>query len=158
VAQAAIFTKHQGQFHPRFLICQFAHAKALDAAESWSIWEKTMFSRKMILKFCQKQQKCRLNSSDGISKTVLRLNVDTRRNRRLRIVRRQKRSGKLPAAAAAARYAQLRLQIAHCGRAGGDGFLDLMVGNGIADADKHFVLRVFSNYRTDSGFYYRMQI
>lgn len=40
VAQAAIFTKHQGQFHPRFLICQFAHAKALDAAESWSIWEK----------------------------------------------------------------------------------------------------------------------
>lgn len=112
----------------------------------------------MILKSCQKQQKCRLNSSDGISKTVLRLNVDTRRNRRLRIVRRQKRSGKLPAAAAAARHAQLRLQIAHCGRAGSDGFLDLMVGNGIADADKHFVLRVFSNYRTDSGFYYRMQI
>lgn len=120
-----------------------------------------MSSRKMILKSCQKQQKCRLNSSDGISKTVLRLNVDTRRNRRLRIVRRQKRSGKLPAAAAAAaaaRHAQLRLQIAHCGRAGSDGFLDLMVGNGIADADKHFVLRVFSNYRTDSGFYYRMQI
>lgn len=117
-----------------------------------------MSSRKMILKSCQKQQKCRLNSSDGISKTVLRLNVDTRRNRRLRVVRRQKRSGKLPAAAAAARHAQLRLQIAHCGRAGSDGFLDLMVGNGIADADKHFVLRVFSNYRTDSGFYYRMQI
>ena len=50
------------------------------------------------------------------------------------------------------------LKSSHCGRAGGDGFLDLMVGNGIADADKHFVLRVFSNYRTDSGFYYRMQI
>lgn len=112
----------------------------------------------MILKSCQKQQKCRLNSSDGISKTVLRLNVDTRRNRRLRVVRRQKRSGKLPAAAAAARHAQLRLQIAHCGRAYSDGFLDLMVGNGIADADKHFVLRVFSNYRTDSDFYYRTQI
>ena len=105
-----------------------------------------------------KTAKCRLNCSDGIFKTVLRLNANACRNRRLRVMRRQKRSGKLPAAAATGCHAQLRLQITHCGRACGNSFFDLMVGNGIADTDKHFILRVFSNYHTDSGFYYRMQI
>ena len=34
-------------------------------------------------------------------------------------------------------------QIAHRTCAGGDGFFDFVVGNGVADADKHNVLRVF---------------
>ena len=109
-----------------------------------------------VLTHSPKTAKCRLNCSDGIFKTVLRLNANTCRNRRLRVMCRQKRSSKLPAAAATGCHAQLRLQITHCGRTCGNSFFDLMVGNGIADTDKHFILRMFSNYHTDSGFYYRM--
>lgn len=75
--------------------------------------------------------------------TRLGLHIDTGGNGRLGIVGIQERSRQLTAAAAAGRNAQLSLQIAHGTGTGCDGFFDVVVGNGVANADKHNVLRVF---------------
>jgi len=71
------------------------------------------------------------------------LHIDTGGNCRLRTVGIQEGSRQLAAAAAASGNAQLSLQIAHGTRACSDGFFDVVVGNGVANANKHDVLRVF---------------
>ena len=49
----------------------------------------------------------------------------------------QKRGSQIAAATAAGRYTELSLQVAQGGGSGGYGFLNLAVGNGIADTNKH---------------------
>ena len=72
------------------------------------------------------------------------LNPDTGADRLLRIAAAQKRSCQFAAAAATCAYTELRLQIAHGGGAGSDGFFDFVICNGVTNAYKHEVLLKYS--------------
>ena len=63
----------------------------------------------------------------------------------------------MAAAAAAGGHTQLGLQIAQRTGAGGNGFLNLAVGDRIADADKHHVLLLLSNWN-ESKYYLFVRI
>jgi hypothetical protein len=71
----------------------------------------------------------------------LRLNVNTCSHGILGAACSQKRCSQFAAATATSRHTQLSLQIAHGGCTGGDGLFDVVVSNGVADADKHDVLQ-----------------
>ena len=73
----------------------------------------------------------------------LRLDIDAGGNGSLGIVGIQEWSSQFSATSTASSDSQLSLQIAHRTCPGGDGFFDFVIGNGVADAYEHDVLRVF---------------